>query len=167
MGREETGNVGPADTTRVAQPGSRFLKQKPQNVEVDIQQAGLGPSTRVGLGAASKGRSNAILRKLAQIESKIQSRKTKQSTEQMIPVMDVELSLSESSKDFELRTGGLKFLKKTARLKESVNAQTKNVTLEDTTGDSEEDADRYRQEVPQKSKGQEDKFKFQPNEKVT
>ncbi|XP_032093920.1 uncharacterized protein C19orf44 homolog isoform X2 [Thamnophis elegans] len=166
VGREETGNVGPAGTTRVAQPGSRFLKQKPQNVQVDIQQAGLGPISRVGLGAASKGRSNAILRKLAQIESKIQSRKTKQSTEQMIPVMDVELSLSESSKDFELRTGGLKFLKKTARLKESVKAQMKNVTLADTTGDSKEDADTYRQEVSQKSKGQEDKFKFQPNGKL-
>ncbi|XP_070787829.1 uncharacterized protein C19orf44 homolog isoform X2 [Pituophis catenifer annectens] len=164
-GREEPEDVGPADTTRLAQPGSRFLKQKPQNVEVDIQQAGLGPVTRVGLGADSKGRSNAILKKLAQIESKIQSRKTKQSIEQ-IPVMDVELSLSESSKDFELRTGGLKFLKKPARLKESVKAQTKNVTLANTTGDSEEDADRYRQEVPQKPKGQEDKFKFQPNGKL-
>ncbi|XP_026526706.1 uncharacterized protein C19orf44 homolog isoform X1 [Notechis scutatus] len=162
VGRE---NGGSADTIRLAQPGSRFLKQKPQNVEVDSQQVGLGPVTRVGRGADSKGRSNAILRKLAQIESKIQSRKTKQSMEQ-IPAMDTELSLSESSKDFELRTGGLKFLKKTARLKESVKAQTKNVTLAGITGDSKEDADRYGQEVPPKSKGQEDKFKFQPNGKL-
>uniref|UniRef100_A0A8C5WUW1 DUF4614 domain-containing protein n=1 Tax=Laticauda laticaudata TaxID=8630 RepID=A0A8C5WUW1_LATLA len=153
------------DTTRLAQPGSRFLKQKPPNVEVDRQQMGLGPVSRVGRGADSKGRSNAILRKLAQIESKIQSRKTKQSMER-IAAMDTELSLSESSKDFELRTGGLKFLKKTARLKESVKAQTKKVTLAGITGDSEEDADRYRQEVPPKSKGQEDKFKFQPSGKL-
>ncbi|XP_058019188.1 uncharacterized protein C19orf44 homolog isoform X2 [Ahaetulla prasina] len=165
VGREEPEDVGPADTTRLAQPGSRFLKQKPQNVEVDIQQAGLCPVTRVGIGVDSKGRSNAILRKLAQIESKIQSRKTKQSIER-IPVVDVELSLSESSKDFELRTGSLKFLKKPVRLKESVKTQTKNVTLADKTGDSEEDADRCKQEVPQKPKGQEDKFKFQSNGKL-
>ncbi|XP_070604456.1 uncharacterized protein C19orf44 homolog isoform X2 [Erythrolamprus reginae] len=165
MGREETENGGPADISRLAQPGSRFLKQKPQKVEMGIQPAGLSPVRRLGLGANSKGRSNAILRKLAQIENKIQSRKTKQSMEQM-PVMDVELSLSESSKDLELRTEGLKFLKKTARLKEGGKAQMKNVTLANVTGDSEEYADRCRQEVPQKSKGQEDKFKFQPNGKL-
>lgn len=158
--------MGPADTTRPAQPGSRFLKQKLQNGDVDIQQAGHNPATRVGLSADSKGRSNAILSKLAQIESKIQSRKTKQSIGQ-IPVLDNELSLSESSNDFELRTSGLKFLKKTAGLQENVKAQRKTLTLADITGDSEEDADRYRQEVCQESQRQEDKFKFKPNRKVT
>ncbi|KAM3854613.1 uncharacterized protein C19orf44 homolog isoform 1-T1 [Vipera latastei] len=164
-GREGLENVGPADTTRPAQPGSRFLKQKPQNGDVDIQQAGHNPATRVGLSADSKGRSNAILSKLAQIESKIQSRKTKQSIGQ-IPVLDNELSLSESSNDFELRTSGLKFLKKTARLKENVKAQRKTLTLADITGDSEEDADRYRQEVCQEFQRQEDTFKFKPNRKL-
>ncbi|XP_029138806.1 uncharacterized protein LOC114922202 [Protobothrops mucrosquamatus] len=164
VGREGLDNVGPAETTRPAQPGSRFLKQKPQNGDVDIQQAGHNPVTRVGLSADSKGRSNAILRKLAQIESKIQSRKTKQSIGQ-VPVLDNELSLSESNDDFELRTSGLKFLKKTAGLKENVKAQTKNGTLADITGDSEEDADRYRQDVCPKSQRQEDKFKFKPNRK--
>ncbi|XP_063146706.1 uncharacterized protein C19orf44 homolog isoform X2 [Candoia aspera] len=162
-GREELETVVPADSTPLAQSRSRFLKQKPQNVDVDIQPAGLNPVTTVGLSATFKGRPNAILRKLAQIESKIQSRKPRQSIQQ-IPVLDDELSLSESGNDFEFWTRDMKFLKKTAGLKKNLKAQTKNVTLLHTTGcDSEEDADRYRQGVPKKSKGQEVKFKFKPN----
>ncbi|XP_007437788.1 uncharacterized protein C19orf44 homolog [Python bivittatus] len=165
LGREELETVGPADTTPLAQPRSRFLKQKPQNVDVDVQQAGLNPVTRGGLGATSKERPNAILRKLAQIESKIQSRKPRQSISQ-IPVLDLELSLSESNNDFEFRTRDLKFMKKTARLKENIKVQPKNVTLADSAGcDSEENADGYGQGVPKKSRGQGDEFKFKPNEK--
>ncbi|XP_077187606.1 uncharacterized protein C19orf44 homolog isoform X5 [Paroedura picta] len=108
------------------QPHSRFLKPKTSSsshVSLRAGQTGLPPAARSSPSAASQGRVNAVLRKLAHIESKIQRRKDRlgpnsSAAQQML--MGDELSWSKSSQDPEQEAGGFRSLKKEAKPREAV-----------------------------------------------
>ncbi|XP_054835994.1 uncharacterized protein C19orf44 homolog [Eublepharis macularius] len=106
------------------QPKSRFLKQKPSSSHAD-QRAGraeLPVAARPTPSSGSQGRAGAVLRKLAQIESKIQKRKARLGTDGSVAqqmLTDGELSWSQSSQDEEQSVGGLRYLKTDAKPKEA------------------------------------------------
>ncbi|CAI5799187.1 Hypothetical predicted protein [Podarcis lilfordi] len=121
LGRRELEGASLAETPTPPQTGPRrrFVKQKPQEVVLDTQQARPSPATRTGFAAASRGeRSSAVLRKLAQIESKIRSRKAGRDVGQA-PTTDEEISLSDFSRSPEPRLGGRGSLGKAMGLKET------------------------------------------------
>ncbi|XP_053228382.1 uncharacterized protein C19orf44 homolog isoform X2 [Podarcis raffonei] len=121
LGRRELEGASLAETPTPPQTGPRrrFVKQKPQEVALDTQQARPSPATRTGFAAASRGeRSSAVLRKLAQIESKFHSRKARRDVGQA-PTTDEEISLSDFSRSPEPRPGGQGGLGKATGLKET------------------------------------------------
>ncbi|XP_032992826.1 uncharacterized protein C19orf44 homolog [Lacerta agilis] len=119
LGRRELEGASLAETPTPPQTGPhrRFVKQKPQEVAPDTQQARPSPAARTGFAAASRGeRSSAVLRKLAQIESKIRSRKARQDVGRE-PTTDEEISLSDFSRS--PKPGGRGSLGKATGLKET------------------------------------------------
>nr|XP_034973056.1 uncharacterized protein C19orf44 homolog [Zootoca vivipara] len=103
---EEGASLAETPTPPQTGPHRRFVKQKPPEVALDTQQARPSPATRTGFAAASRGeRASSALRKLAQIESKIRSRKAGQDVGQA-PTTDEEISLSDFSRSPERRPGG-------------------------------------------------------------
>lgn len=139
------------ETLMSSRPPGQFLKQKPQETK-DGGTAGLHPAAKTTLSTASKGRSGAVLRKLAQIESKIKSRKVRLDTSEINQSLsEDEVFWSKSSQDpvqeVEVRGGGLRSRKGETGLKENMtpvsgrfHVQGWNVHLGDKTGlDGEED----------------------------
>lgn len=139
------------ETLMSSRPPARFLKQKPKETK-DGGTAGLHPTAKSNLSTASKGKSSAALRKLAQIESKIKSRKVRLDTSEINQSLsEEELFWSKSSQDpvqeVEVRRGGLRSRKGESGLKENMtpvsgrfHAQDRNVYLGDKAGlDGEED----------------------------
>ncbi|KAL8177962.1 UNVERIFIED_CONTAM: hypothetical protein K2H54_024322 [Gekko kuhli] len=120
---------------------SRFLKQKTGSHRASLAagQTELGPlasaAARPSPSAASQGRANAVLQKLAQIESKLQRRKARLGTgssaaaRQML-MDDEDLSWSKSSQGHAQGAGGLRYLKTDAARPEKTPApgtgQSKN-----------------------------------------
>ncbi|XP_028569597.2 uncharacterized protein C19orf44 homolog isoform X1 [Podarcis muralis] len=149
LGRRELEGASLAETPTPPQTGPRrrFVKQKPQEVALDTQQARPSPATRTGVAAASGGESSsAVLRKLAQIESKIRSRKAGRDVGRA-PMTDEEISLSDFSRSPEPRAGGRGSLGKATGLKE---------TAAPIRGSSEGGTEGRRQAPPKESGEQED-----------
>ncbi|KAJ6664257.1 hypothetical protein lerEdw1_008476 [Lerista edwardsae] len=133
------------ETLMSSRPPGRFLKQKPQETK-DGGTAGLHPAAKTNLSTASKGRSGAVLRKLAQIESKIKSRKVRLDTSEINQSLsEEELFWSKSSQDpvqvVEIRGGGVRSRKGETGLKENMtpvsgrfHVQDRNVHLGDKAG---------------------------------
>lgn len=134
-------------------PG-RFLKQKPLETK-DGGAAGLQLAAKTNPSTTSKGRSSAVLRKLAQIESKIRTRKVRLDTSEISQALsEEELFWSKSSQEpvqgVEVRGGSLGSPKRETDLKENIipvldrlNPQDRNVPFGDKADpDSEEDEER-------------------------
>nr|XP_056723518.1 uncharacterized protein C19orf44 homolog [Euleptes europaea] len=107
------------------QPHRRFLKQTSSSHHAGpvAGQAAPHPAARPRPGPASQQRANTVLRKLAQIEDKVQRRKARLGTggspaaHQVL--VDEELSWSQSSRDGEHRAAGLRYLKADATPEET------------------------------------------------
>ncbi|XP_048352583.1 uncharacterized protein C19orf44 homolog [Sphaerodactylus townsendi] len=126
--------------TAPLQPHGQSPKQKSRIINhagLVAGQAELPPAARPSPGTASQGRANTILRKLAQIENKIQRRKTALGTGSPAApqrLSDEELSWSKPSQDREQAARGLRFRQTGAKFKGAPvpdPAQNRNVTLGD------------------------------------
>ncbi|XP_066491158.1 uncharacterized protein C19orf44 homolog [Tiliqua scincoides] len=143
--RKEMDDERSMEPLMLSRPPGRFLKQKPLGTK-DGGTTGLHLTAKTDPSTAS--RSSAVLRKLAQIESKIRSRKVRLETSEISQELsEEELFWSKSSQDpvqgVEVRRGGLGSPKRETGPKENViPVSDRNVPLGDRAGpDSEEDGE--------------------------